>query len=133
MSGGQAEQSKLDTTHDIDAAIGKDQLVPTLQSFHVQRQPMTRTVTGPPASDITHIDTLEHCRYFITNGQATPPDEKKFMELQVLWDTGASHNFISKTWLDRYEKQFGTCPVVSRNVRYRIADSPVERHTYVVR
>eukprot|EP00963_Diacronema_lutheri_P012085 scaffold1609_cov376-Pavlova_lutheri.AAC.2 len=55
------------------------------------------------------------------------------MELQVLWDTGASHNFISKTWLDRYEKQFGTCPVVSRNVHYRIADSPVERHTYAVR
>eukprot|EP00963_Diacronema_lutheri_P008013 scaffold685_cov354-Pavlova_lutheri.AAC.4 len=117
----------------MDSSSQHGQTIHILQSFHVQHQKSTTTAPVAPTGDPNRIDTLEHCRYFTTVGQALSPDGKGSLELQVLWDTGASHNFISKKWLTRYEQQFGICPVVTQNVRYRIADSAEERRTYAVR
>ena len=125
-------KNQPDSTHILDSSINDNQLVPILQSFHVERQRSKPTVSGESRDDTSSIDTLEHCRYFTTHGLANSPDKKGSLRLHVLWDTGASHNFISRRWLNRYEQLFGTCPVVNQNVRYRIADSPDERTMYAV-
>eukprot|EP00963_Diacronema_lutheri_P010814 scaffold1207_cov371-Pavlova_lutheri.AAC.6 len=113
LSGGQAEQNNPDSTYVMGSSINSEQQIPILQSFHVEHQRVTPTVPVESTGDTNGVDTLEYCRYFTTTGLALPPDKKGSLELHVLWDTGASHNFISRKWLCRYEQLFGPCPVVN--------------------
>lgn len=112
MSGGEAERNQIDSTHIIGSSIEGDKQMRVPQPFHEERPRFTPTTPRKPRDDTISIDTVEHCRYFATNDLAKSHDKKGSLRLHVLWETRASHNFVSRKWLNRCAQLFGTCRVV---------------------